>query len=90
MSKIHVKFLEENRRESEEQLVQLCLDELSEIGIPFPTNLRIGEREVLLRNDDIKITLWCTDVNIYRFFYCSYVNGHGTTFNSALFSAEPV
>ena len=90
MAKVHVQFLEENRKETEEQVVQLCLDELSEIGIPFPTNLRIGEREVLLRNDDIKITLRRMDVNAYRFFYCSYVNGHGTTFNSALFSAEPV
>ncbi|MBQ8298887.1 MAG: hypothetical protein IJX99_03335 [Clostridia bacterium] len=73
---------------AEEGFVQLCLEELSDVGIPFPTNLRIGEKEILRCNDDIKITLRRMDSNSYRFFYCSYLNGHGTTFNSALFSAE--
>ena len=89
MSKINYKFVTTNNKKSEEQLVQLCLDELNEVGFPFPRNMRPGEKQVLLRKEDLKITIRCEQPDTYQFFYCSIVNGSGTTFNSALFKVEP-
>ena len=73
---------------SEEQLVQFCSDELAQIGIPFPRHMKIGERQELLKNEQLSITLRKLDQDAYRFFYCAYHNGHGTTFRSAKFSAD--
>ena len=77
-----------NNKPSEMQCVQLCLDELSAVGMTFPRNMKPGEKKVLLRNEDVKITLRCDEPNTYQFFYRSISNGCGTTFSSAMFKVE--
>ena len=88
MGNINYKFVTTNNKKSAEQLVQLCLDELNEVGFHFPKNMRPGEKRVLLRRDDLKITLLCEAADTYQFFYRSIVKGCGTTFNSAVFKVE--
>ena len=40
-----------NNKPSEMQCVQLCLDELSAVGMTFPRNMKPGEKKVLLRKE---------------------------------------
>ena len=77
-----------NIDKSKEQLIQLCLDELNEVGLPFPRNMQPREKRTLLRTEGMKVSLMCEAANTYRFFYRSIVNGSGTKFTSALFKVE--
>ena len=88
MKDITYKFANTGNKKSEEQLVQLCLDELHAVGLLFPRGMTPGDKKVLLHNDEVKITLKCESRNTYQFFYRSIVKGSGTTFNSAVFVVE--
>lgn len=88
MNKITYKFANTDNKKSEEQLVQMCLDELHAVGLKFPRGMTPGDKRVLLKKDDLKITIRCQAKNTYQFFYRSIVQGSGTTFNSAVFVVE--
>ena len=88
MKDITYNFVNTGNKKSEEQLVQLCLDELHNVGLRFPRGMTPGDKRVLLQNENLKITLKCESRNTYQFFYRSIVQGSGTTFNSAVFVVE--